>query len=173
MSVAACNVTMSTGSKCRNGSPHIIWLCAGYEFRVAAVCWNNLRCRVDPVGVRISTPDVPPPSVTLSREDQLRALEFLMGECSVLYVPYCQQQVIDRQLRRIPPWRLQDIAIPSLEQNWFFEEKISIMDMPDTETPEQSRDLIEWLGTDDAETDAEKDSDDKSSSSAFKVRPSP
>ncbi|MCJ1423880.1 hypothetical protein MMC29_001765 [Sticta canariensis] len=145
-----------------------MWLCAGYEFRVAAVCWNNLQCQVDPVAARISTPDVPPPSVTLTREALLRALEFLMGECSVLYVPFCQQQVIDRQLRRIPPWKLQDIAIPSLEQNWFSEEKISIMDMPDTETPEQSRDLIEWLGTD----DAEKESDDKSSSSASKVRPS-
>lgn len=95
-----------------------------------------------------------------------------MSECSVLYVPFCQQLVIDGQLARIPPWKLQDIAIPSLEENWFSEEKISIMDMPDTETPEQSRDLIEWLGTDDAETDAEKESDDKSSSSASEVRPS-
>ena len=96
-----------------------------------------------------------------------------MGECSVLYVPFCQQQVIDRQLARIPPWKLQDFGIPSFEQNWISDEKISIIVMPNTETPEQSRDLIEWLGSDDAETDAEKESDHKScSSSASKVRPS-
>ena len=149
-----------------------MWLCKGHEFRVAAVCWNNPQCRVDPVATRTSTTDVPPPSVTLTREEQLRALKFLMDECSELYIPYCQQQVIDRQLPRIPPWKLEDIAIPSLEENLFFEERISIIDIPETETSEQSRDLIEWLGTDDAETDAEKESDDESLSSTPKVRPS-
>lgn len=65
----------------------------------------------------------------------------------MLYVPYCQQQVIDGQIAHLPPWDLLYIAKPSLEANWFADEKISVMDMPHIETAEQSRDLVAWLGT--------------------------
>lgn len=66
----------------------------------------------------------------------------------MLYVPYGQQQVIDGQLDRLPPWDFPNIAKPSLEDNWFVDEKIWILDMPLIETAEQSRDLVVWLGAD-------------------------
>lgn len=148
MSVKACNQTAITGKKCTTGSEHIRWLSSGFEFRVAAVCWHKNRCRLDPRAAMLLAPAVPsPPPIPLGRTDQLRALDFLFLECPVLYVPYCQQQVIDGQIAHLPPWDLLYIAKPSLEANWFADEKISVMDMPHIETAEQSRDLVAWLGT--------------------------
>lgn len=97
----------------------------------------------------------PPPPIPLGITDQLQALDFLFVECPVLYVPYCQQQVVDGQLAHLPPWDLSDIPKPSLEANWFADENISIMDMPHIETREQSRDLVAWLGP--AKTEAGSD----------------
>lgn len=119
---------------------------------MAAVCWHKNRCRIDPVAARRLAPVVPPAPSRLGERDKLKALDFLFVECSVVYVPYCQQLVIDGQLPSLPSWRLQDIAKPSLEHNVFAEEKISIIDMPHIETLEQSRDLLVWLGTAEAET---------------------
>lgn len=169
MSVEACSHTIDTGKKCSTGSEQIKWLCRGFEFRVAAVCWHKIGCRADAVGARLSAPVVPSPPSPLAKNDQLKALDFLFTQCAVLYVPYCQQQVIDGQLARLPSWKLPNIAIPSLEKNWFSGEKVSIMSMPDIQTREQSRDLSVWLGTVNAEN---TESDDGSGSPATKETPS-
>ncbi|MCJ1469225.1 hypothetical protein MMC07_007858 [Pseudocyphellaria aurata] len=149
MSVKACDDTIATGTKCSTESEHINWLCEEFEFRVAAVCWNCINA-----GELIYiVPAVPPPSVRLSAMAQLRAQNFLLAECSVLYVPFCQQQVLDGHIPRLPTtWKLEDIAMPSVEPNWFDDEKISTFDMPHLGTPEQSRDLVALLGTAATET---------------------
>lgn len=73
----------------------------------------------------------------------------------MLYVPYCQQETLDSQLSFLPWMEFADIAKPSVEDNWFAAEVISIFDMPDIEPAEVSRSLALWLGpTDDAEPES-------------------
>lgn len=151
MSVDACWFTRNTGRKCRTASGRIGWLYEGFEFRVAAVCWNS-SCRADPEAARLRAPPTPEPAFTLTREERDEVLSFILRQCPVLYIPFCQQETLDSKVET-PLVQLGDIARPSVEPNWFAEEKVTIFNIPEAAQADVSNALETWLGsTDDAES---------------------